>query len=685
MTEPENSPQEPDAEATPLETAPPEPAPAEKTARQTEPANHIYTFVESITADTAMFGAAVEPGRTRPRRDTGKIPQDEIVESLTAFVRPDCYETAATALNEKRIAILHGSPGTGKRTAAMNLLSEDSHRKLVSLSPQATLGELAERKYGEHGYVIFDYSAEIDSGRADFDLGRLRDRLRAAKAYLVLTTVTEPTIRSGAFRPVAWTGPDPVHVVEAHLTVPPSENTRERLRTLLDGAASMRDLVDLAARLDEGASFDDAVEHLDLTAHAAVVDWFGKHPERRRIAEVTALAFARGSNLRGYETMLVSLEKHLGTHVPEPQSTETLPEMAFPQRRGELVQPDGLIVRERAASAAGPQTQIDFRCDAYQRHVLGVLTHLEDVSFWNAVSDWLDDVELATVRQKQLVADGLTALAEADFGEAAQVLKRWAAGSRGAAGQTTAAFVLLRMAYRDPLAPAALGLARDWITGADEARQWVAAMAFSSELGVRYPHEATRRLLWLALSVHGEGRDTTYLLGTLFANLVTAERNPNILLSALAEQAAQPESGFLARKGTRIGARTGLAVLEAVDVDGHSAVALYLQSFTDWTEFTRLMVNALNCQPLRIAIMRALMTAVSRLTDHTDEPAVLARRLGQTFAAAVSADAAKRLQAELTWVRAAQRRRPADDRVTAVLAALLDALTHTATSAGAHL
>ncbi|MBF6175692.1 hypothetical protein [Nocardia blacklockiae] len=673
-TDPEQAPRR-DGEETPA------PDSAKPTA---ETSNTVHTVIDSVMAENVFIGVQATHAEQRLRTATGKIPESDITEALATFVTPNCYSIAAAALAEHRMVLLHGPPGAGKRTAALKLVRERIRTPLVSLSPQQhDVATLADRNYTGRGYVIVDLHFETESARADFDLGRLRDKLTAADAYLVITTTTRPQLQSDLLVPVEWRAADPLAVIEAHLSRPLAEQTRVSLRTVLNGATSMRDLTGLAERLGKGMPVEEAVEHLDLTARHTVAAWFDNRPDRRQVAEVTTLAFARGSDPRTFDTMLAQLTSCLNVAVPLPRSTaEVPPETAFPQGRAGLDRPQGLITRESVDSPTGPRSRIDFRMDAYQRHVLEILWNLMEVDFWDGVRAWLDRVNLSTAAQQLMVADGLTALAEADFPEVYDILRRWSGGTRGANGQVTAGMVLQRMAFRDRLAPAALGVASTWMHQNDDARQWVAAMSLTGELGVRYPHDATGQLWRLCGRIYSDAGTITRLFGWLFANLVEAQRNPSILLHFLADRSADSEADRSAPEGMVIGTSAGIAILRARGMDGGSSVARYLEQFDDWTGLVRLMVNVVRYRPTRLDAMEALFRALDALAAQTSRASEYASLLGKRLAEQADFAEVADLRDELAWV-AGQFDKP-HERTTALLEVLLEALVQTVTPEGTY-
>ncbi|MEV0298293.1 hypothetical protein [Nocardia sp. NPDC050710] len=536
--------------------------------------NIVFTFIESAAINKAAFGMPYQTD-ARTGLGTGRIPDDEVAGATAHYVEPKCHAEARSLLLEHRMVVLWGPTGSGKRTAAINLLREVATEPLISLSPQKNIRQLARREYGEHGYAIFDHSAEPDRSRNSFAHGILRDRLMDAQAFLVLTTTTKPDESSDVLRYVEWSGPDPLLVVESHMSAHLPARTREILCNRLTGTVSMRDLTDLAAQLDSGRSLENAFDHLDATARKAVTDWFDRGPDHRQVAEVTALAFARKSDDRTFEAMAAACHKLLDSDPPERTATA---ENKYPQSRREWSHSDGLIMREVVNSDIGRRSQVDFRSPAYQRHVLRELWDRMGSDYWIAFHTWLDGLKLGTTPGIRSVADGLAVLAEVGFDEARHALDRWSTGSKGTEGQFVCVVALSRMALRDDLAPLSLRIASTWIHDENEWRRWVAAAAFESALGARYPHEATEQLWSLCLRAYDANPDITRVIGNLFTNLTGTEHAGRVLRLLSNEL----KSENVRRR--RVARSIGHAVFTARDGSGRLSFHTFIEHYPEWAD-----------------------------------------------------------------------------------------------------
>jgi hypothetical protein len=653
-----------------------EPEPDDKAATNwdTETVNYVENQMPStMTIDTAIFGIhnGSVPRRTRA---TGRVMEGDIAEATTAYEPPDCYPEAESALRKDYAVVLSGPPGVGKRTAAFVLLRAVETGELVLLSPQVSIGELADRRYDKGtGYAVIDHIVDRNAGESEFSWRVLRERLAAAGSYLVLTTTTEPPAATDAVRRVQWAQPDVEFVLRRRMATQLAGDDWATLTGLLAGTTRIRDVVRLAERLDNGEPLETAVDHFDQTSRTAVSEWFNQEPSRRQITEVATLAFAHGSGDRTFESMLTAFERKLQVHMPEPESTEEVPsETSLPQRRRCLTGQGSLIVRRTVPSDLGPHGELVFASPGYYRHVLGQLWDRMEVAFWDAVRDWLDDtVTVDSLR----VALGLARLAEISFDEVLALLERWSAGSRGIAGQGVSIRVLSWMAL-DELAPVALLTATRWINSGDAARRWTAAVALGADLGVRYPHDAFNRLWQLCTQAHTTTGDASVALAHLFVTLVRETPDAGIVLTNLAEKLGRFSRPSGNVKMHAVAVAAVLAVLRAHDpVSNRRSFLLYLEQFPERTDtVARLWAAVLRNRPTRLRAIEALQAALKDLAEHGGErPADHVRRLGAALAAAMTA--ADRAQLQLDMRRVADRRDAiGGEALAALLSALLKAL-----------
>ncbi|MEV7549152.1 hypothetical protein AB0N89_05960 [Amycolatopsis sp. NPDC089917] len=639
-----------------------------------ETVNNVQTYLSpsKMFIENALFGVDNRTSSSRARA-TGRVTEQDIAEAITAYAVPDCYPMASKALKNENAVVLHGPADVGKRASAIVLLRERTDGPLILLSPQLRLADLGDRDYDQgSGYALVDHIAVPSTSEQEFEWRVVRERLVKAGAYLVVTTTTAPPLPIAAVQHVGWKPPQPDDVLAKRTSAPLSEDDLDTLTKALAGSIRMRDVVELAARLADGESMVNAVGHLDQTARSKVNAWFDRRPSRRQIAEVTALAFALGSDDRLFESVLASLERHLLTHMPEPESTEDVPqEISLPQRRHQLTGEDSLIVRRTVTSELGQRTELAFASNSLHRHVLAVLWERMEVAFWDAVRDWLNRMAVLDVG----VGFGLARLAEVAFAEVRTLLEPWSRGDRGLRGQWVAILVLSTMAVSNELAPAALQTSTRWINSGNAAQRWTAAVAFSGDLGRRFPHEAMNRLWQLCTQPHTSSGDPSFALARLFSSLASNTPDAGIVLTSLEGKLRRfrgPGGNVVMQA---VAMKAALAVLSIKDdAKDRRAFLRYLEKSPGRIGVVaKLWVAVLGNSPTRRNAIRSLRDAVEDISDHHENPAWEAARLGGALAAEMTADERVRLEAEMR--RITNRERAGNDEVVTVLfTALLKAL-----------
>ncbi|EMD24318.1 hypothetical protein [Amycolatopsis azurea] len=370
--------------------------------------------------------------------------------------------------------------------------------------------------------------------------------------------------------------------------------------------------------------------------------------------------------------MLASLEQQLLVHMPEPESTEDVPqETSLPQRRHQLTGPDSLIVRRTVTSELGPRTELAFASNSLHRHVLAVLWERMEVAFWDAFREWLNRMAVLDVK----VGFGLAHLAEVAFAEVRTLLEPWSRGDRGLRGQWVAILVLSTMAVSNELAPAALQTSTRWINSGNAAQRWTAAVAFSGDLGRRFPHEAMNRLWQLCTQPHTSSGDPSFALARLFSSLASNTPDAGIVLSTLEGKLRRFRSPGGNVVMQAVAMKATLAVLSIKDdTGGRRAFLRHLERSPERIGVVaKLWVAILGNSPTRRDAIRSLRDAVEDISDHHEEPAKEAARLGGALAAEMTADDRVRLEAEMRLLT--KRERAENNEVVAVLfTTLLEAL-----------
>ncbi|MEU7140391.1 hypothetical protein ABZ942_13145 [Nocardia sp. NPDC046473] len=633
--------------------------------------NLVYNHLPGLKGiQTATLGMDARQFR-QGTRATGKITESELTEALTSYVTPDGFSMTLAALQEDRIVVLSGPSGFGKRTSALQLLRRCTEGQLVLLSPQVTATELAERPYVHGcGYAVVDHIGDNGPDGA-FGWNVVRDQLADTQAYMVITTHSESSDLAEGVRRFHWELPDPESVLRLRMSTPLSDEQLAALSDDIKCAARISDIVELARRLDEGESPDTATRHFDVTAFNEVMKWFEGKPDRQQIAEVTTLAFALGAPERTFDAMLSTLEKHLDPKLPDTEPIGSREAEIMPQRRHRITGPGGLIVRKMVATDLGPRAELTFAVNGYHRHVVRMLWERYDSqTLWNAVRVWLDE----SVRDGSWrIALGLAALSEVAIDEVLDVIGPWSCGSKGVGGQNVAIFVLTTMAYSDELAPAALQIATKWITGPNPAQRWTAAVTFSWQLGVRYPHEATNRLWQLCVQAHTVKGSATAALAELFVTLTRETSDTGIVLTMVESKIHR-----FGRSGANIELRSvaaaaALNVLSAFDHESERrSLLLFLKHNPDRIRtVATLWATVLKYRPTRLAAIRLFKYAAKDLAANDATPVELITLLGTAIRAHFSEREIEQLRSE--YINTVMRREKADkDETVALLRILLN-------------
>lgn len=187
-------------------------------------------------------GAAPGSGERVEAQD-GPISATEILAARTGFAKPDCFPEALRRLGT-RLLFLAGEPGTGRRTTALNLLSEGGGNTMAlrALDSDSDLSSWRPTHREARGYLVHGLSPAVPLGPTA--ISKLRARLDSADACMVVLLPHDPgtlrrLVREMDIDAVQYTPPPPGAVFDARLeTALPDERLRqdllERLRPDLD-------------------------------------------------------------------------------------------------------------------------------------------------------------------------------------------------------------------------------------------------------------------------------------------------------------------------------------------------------------------------------------------------------------------------------------------------------------------
>ncbi|PZG31199.1 hypothetical protein C1I98_30335 [Spongiactinospora gelatinilytica] len=489
--------------------------------------SQVQTVINHIHGDIGGASFGISGSRPKPRRTSGPVSQYEMEEARTCYARHASYKDAAEHLESGNMVALIGKAGTGRRTAALNLLHDlvGARRNVVELSPVHTLERLAVREYRKaHGYLLCDWPKDdVDGSVADFHVREIRRRVRDAGAYLVITG-TATSLPEGD--QVSWLPPPAYEVLRAHQVAP---EVADEAATQITTDHAMADVVTLARDLASGIPLDKALGRLEAAGRRDVVAWFDGPRTRGELFEMAAMAFAAGLPENGFESLLARLESIAGIGAePDVISADD----PMPSRRL-------LRVAEGSLFSLSPQRRLEFKVASHRTHVMRELYQRHGMRLWDPVTEWLN--ECAALRDPSVqaeIARGVAVLASvADYSYVESTfLTPWARGRGVMRSQATAAMAISWLCLDETTRPEVLRTVTSWTMASAARPKFTAALAWSGELGIRFPSEATR-MLWLQVrNSEKPVRHAEIALAHLFATLTEATGNALPLLDLFARK-----------------------------------------------------------------------------------------------------------------------------------------------------
>jgi hypothetical protein len=477
----------------------------------------VDAFLDRIETEGSLFG--ITTALRTARRETGELDSGEVTAVTGHYVRPPGFEAASRWLRDEHVVVLEGPAGTGKRAGAIALLREVTDGPLVALSPMSSPHDLAVAGYRRGwGYLIDGHARPAAEVESDTLWRGVREAVRSAGAFLAVTTTPGvPGLES--VRRVAWQRPPLPEVVGACLGGVIDDDMVRKAAESGSADYVMTKVAGLARRIADGAEPAATIQEFDLTPDDRVRAWFDGNPSRQDVLEVTTLAFFPGGTERSFELRLKKLAAALECTLPTGEASPDGNSGKLSQGRARCNSERSLITVGRIRTGRGSRRAVLFKAPGYRRRVVAELWVRYPTEFWDAVKTWLDG--LVRTGDDLPIAAGLALLAEVSLDEVEDsYLDPWSHGQLGERGRKVAAYVLWMMCFGVGLAPEALRIADRWAGSPDKDPRHAAALAFSGELGVRFPAEAADRL-WHLVATGGD--DESFLadaLARLFVTLV---------------------------------------------------------------------------------------------------------------------------------------------------------------------
>ncbi|GAB2853506.1 hypothetical protein [Lentzea nigeriaca] len=628
----------------------------------------LNVFHERVHAPNGVFGSMDSDGHGRwVGRDEGKIDPRDVRQALEHYVAPPCQATAEKSLLADHVVVISGVRGSGKRAGALSMLRALTDGPLVALTPFLPLNELAMRTYETgHGYVMTDQADTAKKADTDFAWVAVREAVREAGAFLVVTRTASVSEVSGSVKHVFWERLSVETVLRAHLGGDAGV-VRELVKVLPEDRA-MSDLAEVAARVKAGESVQEALRHLDIASAQTTWEWFEQLPARKEIVEIATLAFVTGVSEREFEARLAMLEKRLDALLPLPEQepVEGGTEPVLDQSRARRLRQSSLMTTKKLIRDHTSIRVLTFKDPGCRVRVLAELNERMPTPFWDAVNVWINDIVEEGADFE--VARGLALLAETDAVEVEQsYLEPWSRGELGDEGRDTAALVLWLMCFNEDTALVALRVVRGWAMFGSRVQRRTAAVALSGELAARFPTEAVRRI-WKLLEQSPDAETEAYVqaFAKMFATLVHEPHHGAIVLGLLVRVLDDFEVRPPQLRKRELVTRAILAVLTVRGGPQYQlAIHHFIRNRPDRLDLVaRVWAAVLLSRPHRRDAVRALLRSVDLLRPEE------ARELGQALADAVPAAELVPLRESLGVVRQRNKRSDQDALIDVLLESL---------------
>lgn len=186
---------------------------------------------------------------------SGPVPPEDLASLVERFARPPDHDELVRRLRAKRVLVLCGSPGSGRRASALAILADvqQDPSTLRILDPTASPEELVKHLRPGVGHLIADFSGTADAPLRQHHLHAFQESLEENNGYVVITTDALSVLNEPLNELCEWHPPAAVDVLRAHLdaTYPdPSEYRpaleREEIRTYLKAHPSPKEVAEFA-------------------------------------------------------------------------------------------------------------------------------------------------------------------------------------------------------------------------------------------------------------------------------------------------------------------------------------------------------------------------------------------------------------------------------------------------------
>ncbi|MFE0182746.1 hypothetical protein [Streptomyces olivaceus] len=478
-------------------------------------APHLRSGRANVMGDTRVSGDVVAGDKrvdvylrenSMPRLHTvGPLPTAELDYLAETFAPNRRYDELCSELTARRVLVLRGRPGTGRRTAALRMLMQVGPKagEVIELDPGTEAVEFADHIQPGGAHVVVDPITSQDSPLRDVHLNAVRRRLGDDGLFVVVAahgTAMEDVTADG------WEPPPAADIARAHLL-------HAIQHSAADGPSSGAVAADKARRLLE---LDPTVRYLSASPSPGEAAGFarllveyaaGRCDDeelsgygRTSAEKITSRWFGEGDQLRGTtlrdKAFLISLAVFDG--LPYPLVAE-LGDLLYIRLRT-VEEPDraagysvfGSSPADRLALARAQE--YDDETDTAWGRLPERVVAFQNESLWSSVLRhvwtshpavrkpllaWFDTLvtdRRGFVRLRAAVASGV--LAAADFGSAFDnFLNQWGSSSRPMQRQLAA--WALYTAAEHGMDTAVRRLLSNWSRQHNLARRWTATRSYA--------------------------------------------------------------------------------------------------------------------------------------------------------------------------------------------------------------
>ncbi|MGX1759775.1 hypothetical protein ACWIG5_23190 [Streptomyces lydicus] len=480
-------------------------------------------------------GGAAGPGDRRVEAHEGPISALEVLNAQAGFAEPEWFSPALAELDTGVLFVV-GEPGTGRRTAALNLLHRHTggSMDLRALDSDVDLSSWRPTHAGARGYLVYGLLPEHPLGPAV--IANLRRLLGDAAARMVIVLPDEPDLVRSLSRdlhvsPVRCEPPPPRAVFHSRFaSAVPSAAERDRLLARLEPGlldelltpelvpAQVAELVAAVSGAgDDGPGLTDLRDRLSFLAEDEAPDLI-----KRLRDDPDGLAFLLATCVfEGLDHRIVSEEAERLLVLADGRLDSVLPECGngdgdggrcpAPRREGPRPNPrfvfrrslDDLLWRVRAQCApkevrAGSGYTYAVEPVRFTRHRQGesVLRHVwrQYGQLSGLLTDWMDNVP---AHERELAEPvGRVMGMAVGWGGGRRALRHLGklAGSEHPTSRRIAAYAL-GMAAEDPvLASEVKHHLSAWSRGANWRRRSTVGYACGTQFGASRPDLAMRLL-----------------------------------------------------------------------------------------------------------------------------------------------------------------------------------------------